>query len=141
MHVGEPCMVNPCTYEALIKIKDHLNRICSVDIASSDDHRKWLLIQFNGVPYNLASDIQDNVLTCKTCGLEIDKKGLDYSEWYDFLREHTKNCLSEDFIDEKFVSLYKKFLFMPRHGHAEMNEGKLLLKLLWYPIILHLSTL
>ena len=26
-------------------------------------------------------------------------------------------------------------------GHVEMNERKLLLKLLWYPIISHLSTL
>ena len=78
MHVGEPCMVNPCTYEALMKIMDHLKRICSVDIASSGDHQKWLLIQSDGVPYNLASGIQDNVLTCKTCGLEIDKKSFRF---------------------------------------------------------------
>ena len=141
MHVGEPCMVNACSYEALIKIMNHLKIICNVDIASSDDLRKWLLIQSNGVPYNVALNIQDYILTCKTCRLEIDKKGLDYSEWHDFLKEHMKNCLSDDLIDEKFVSPYKDILFMPGLGHVEMNEGKLLLKLLWYPINSHLSTL
>ena len=111
MHMGEPCMVKPCSYDALIKIMDHLKRICNVDIASSDDQRKWLLIQSDGVPYNLASDIQDNILTSKTCGLGVDKKSLDYSEWYDFLRQRKKNCLSDDFIDEKFVSPYKHFTY------------------------------
>ena len=120
--MGEPCMVNPCSYENLIKIMDHLKRICNVDIASSDALQKWLLIQSDGVPYNLASAIEDNILTCKTCGLEIDKKGLDYSEWYDFLKEHKKNCLLDDLIDEKFVSPYKNSLFMPGLGHAEMSE-------------------
>ena len=45
-----------------------------------------------------------------------------------------KNCLSDDFIDEKFDSPYKNILLMPGLGHLEMNEGKLLLKLLLYPI-------
>ena len=40
MYVGEPCMVNPCSYENLIKIMDHLKRICNVDIASSDALQK-----------------------------------------------------------------------------------------------------
>ena len=93
----------------------------------------WL-IQSAGVPYNLASDIQDNILTCKTSRLEVNKKGLDYSEWYNFLSEHVKNCLSDDLIDEKFVSPYKNILLMPGLGHVEMNEGRLLLKLLLYPI-------
>ena len=84
MDVGEPCMVKLCSYEALIKIMNHLKRICNVGIASSNDQPKWLLIQCDGAPYNLASDIQDDTLTCKTCGFEADKKGLDYSEWYDF---------------------------------------------------------
>ena len=141
MHMGEPCMVNPCSYENLIKIMDHLKRICNVDIASSDALQKWLLIQSDGVPYNLASAIEDNILTCKTCGLEIDKKGLDYSEWYDFLKEHKKNCLLDDLIDDKFVSPYKNSLFMPGLGHVEMSEGKCLLKLPWYPIISYLSML
>ena len=52
-----------------------------------------------------------------------------------------KNCLSHDLIGEKFVSPYKNILLMPELGRVEMNEGKLLLKLLWYPIISHLSTL
>ena len=63
------------------------------------------------------------------------------TKWYNFLKEHMKNCLSDDLIDEKFVSPYKDILFMPGLGHVEVNEGKLLLKLLWYPIISHLSTL
>ena len=141
MHMGEPCMVNPCSYENLIKIMDHLKRICNVDIASSDALQKWLLIQSDGVPYNLASAIEDNILTCKTCGLEIDKKGLDYSEWYDFLKENKKKCLLDDLIDEKFVCPYRNSLFMPGLGHVEMSEGKCLLKLPWYPIISHLSML
>ena len=80
-------MVNPCSCEALIKIMDHLKRIYNVDITSSDDLWEWLLIQSDGVPYNLASDIQDNILTCKTYRLEIDKKRLDYSEWCSILYE------------------------------------------------------
>ena len=74
MHVGEPCKVNPCPFERLIKIMDHLKRICNFNIASRDDLREWLLIQSDGVPYKLASDIQDNILTCKIFGLEIGKK-------------------------------------------------------------------
>ena len=40
-----------------------------------------------------------------------------------------KNCLSDDFIDEKFVSPYKKFLLMPGLGHVEMNERKTFAKI------------
>ena len=52
-----------------------------------------------------------------------------------------KNCLSGDLIDEKFVSTYKNILLIPGVGDVEMNQGKLLLKLLWYSIIPHLSML
>ena len=41
--------LNPCSYESLIKIMDHLKRICNVDNASSDAPRKWLLIFSDGV--------------------------------------------------------------------------------------------
>ena len=74
MHVGQPCKVNPCSYEPVIKIMDHQKRICNFNIASSDDLQEWLLIQSNGAPYNLASDIQDNILTRKIFRLEIGKK-------------------------------------------------------------------
>ena len=120
---------------------NHFKRICNVDNPSGDDLQKWLLIQSNGVPYSLASDIQGTILTCKTCGLEVGKKGLHYSECYKFFREHVNNCLSDDLIDEKFVSTYKNILLIPGLGDVEMNQGKLLLKLLWHPIIPHLSML
>ena len=62
------------SYGTLIKILGHLKRICNVDKANCDGLRKWLNIPSDGVPFNLASNTQDNILTCKTRGLEIDKK-------------------------------------------------------------------
>ena len=37
MDVGEPCMVNPSSYEALLEVMDHVKKTCSV---VSDKDRK-----------------------------------------------------------------------------------------------------
>ena len=68
MDVGEPCMVNPSSYEALLEVMDHVKKTCSF---GSNKERKWTVLASDGVPYVLASEIQDNLKQCCCCGLEI----------------------------------------------------------------------
>ena len=138
MHVGEPCMVNPCSQEAVYDVMSHIQKLCSV---GSEEERKWTTLISDGVPYILASDIQDFVLNCSQCDVIVDAKGIDKEELHSFLHEHEMECLSDIPISKRFTSNFKNFLLLPGLGHMELNEARLLLKLLWEPLISHVSSL
>ena len=89
MDVGEPCMVNPSSYEALLEVMDHVKKTCSV---GSDKERKWTILASDGVPYVLASEIQDNLKQCRCCGLEINTKHISEEDFEELLQNHEKNA-------------------------------------------------
>ena len=87
VHVGEPVMVNPCSHEAVQAVAAHVKSLCT-----TDSKRKWSIVLSDGVPYVLASEVQDNFLVCSSCGMEVDKKDVEQESWIEFEKEHIRNC-------------------------------------------------
>ena len=69
--IGELGLVNPCSPESVYNVVKLIQNICSV--GANENHKLTVLIS-DGVPYTLTSDIQDFVLFCQECGMEIDIK-------------------------------------------------------------------
>ena len=71
VQVRELYMVNPCSHEGIDEIMSHVKKCCSV---RSDCERKWTILVSDGVPYILASDIQDKFYICNIAILENTEK-------------------------------------------------------------------
>ena len=138
MHVGEPCLVNPCSQEAVYDVMSHIQKLCSI---GSAEERKWTTLISDGIPYILTSDIQDFVLHCSQYDVIVDTKEIDKEELHSSLHEHEMECFSDIPISKRFTSNFKSILLLPELGHMELNEARLLLKLLWEPLIFHVSSL
>ena len=138
MHVGEPCLVNPCSQEAVYDVMSHIQKLCSI---GSAEERKWTTLISDGIPYILTSDIQDFVLNCSQCDVIVDTKEIDKEELHSSLHEHEMECFSDIPISKRFTSTFKSILLLPELGHMELNEARLLLKLHWEPLIPHVSSL
>ena len=127
MHVREPCMVNPCSQEAIYDVMSHIQKLCSV---TSEEEKKWATLISDGVPYIMASNKQDFVLNCSQCDVIVDTKGIDKEELHSFLDEHEMECLSDIPISKRFTLNFKNLLLLLGLGHMELNEACILLKLL-----------
>ena len=138
MHVREPCMVNPCSQEAIYDVMSHIQKLCSV---TSEEEKKWATLISDGVPYIMASNKQDFVLNCSQCDVIVDTKGVDKEELHSFLDEHEMECLSDIPISKCFASNSKNFLLLPGLCHMELKVAHLLLRLLWEHLISHVSSL
>ena len=138
IHVGEICMVNPCSQESVCDVMKYIQNICS---AGDNKNRKWTILISDGVPYTLASDIQDFVLFCQECGMEVDRKGISSAKFEEFLITHESLCHSDIPINERFTSSFMNLLLLPGLGHMELNQSRILLKLLWEPILSHVVSL
>ena len=136
MDVGEPCMVNLSSFEALLEVMDHVKKTCSF---GSGKERKWTVLASDGVPYVLASEIQDNLKQCRCCVLEINTKYISEEDFGEFLQNHEKECNSNMPIKSGFVPLHKDILLLPGPGYMELNEARLLL--LWHPLISQLASM
>ena len=88
-----------------------------------------------------STDIQDNVLTFLKCDIMIDEKNIDDEDFKLFLEEHENECFSEILINGHFVSKFSNLLLLPGLGHMELNKARLLLKVLWVPMIANISHL
>ena len=75
-------MVNRCSQESVYDVIKHIQNICSV---RSTGNCKLTILISDMVPYTLASDIQDFVLFCQECGMEIDRKGIFQQNLMSFL--------------------------------------------------------
>ena len=115
-------MVNPCSEEAVYDVMSYIQKLCSV---GSEEERKWTTLISDGVPYILASDIQDFVLNCSECDVIVDTKGIDKEELHSFLQEHEMECLSDIPISKRFTSNFKNFLLLPELGYMELNEARI----------------
>ena len=127
-------MQNPASYEALNNIANHVRSLCGVDKAPKP--RKWTIIQSDGVPYVLASEIQDFHFVCCICKEVVDRKKLSDKEWKEFQLDHVKVCKAS-----VFKSQLDDVLLLLGLGHLELNSGRVLLKLLWEPLLVHIATL
>ena len=138
IHVGDPCMVNPRSQESVYSVMKHIQDICSV---GANENRKWAILISDGVPYTLASDIQDFVLFCQEWGMEVDRKGISAAEFEEFLITQESLCRPDIPINERFTSNFMNLLLLPGLGHMELNQSRVLLKLMWEPIFSHVVSL
>ena len=139
MQVGEPCMVNPSSHEAMDEVMSHVKKCCNV---GPHCERKRTILASDGVPYILASDIQDNFYICNNCNIEVDRKNITDEEFNEYIQVHCQSCKQSNGTEaEQFSKRHQDILLLPGPGHMELNEGKMLLKFLWYPFVSYLSTL
>ena len=78
VQVRELYMVNPCSHEGIDEIMSHVKKCCSV---RSDCERKWTILVSDGVPYILASDIQDKFYICNNCNIGEYRKNITNEEF------------------------------------------------------------
>ena len=138
IHVGEICMVNPCSQESVCDVMKYIQNICS---AGDNKNRKWTILISDGVPYTLASDIQDFVLFCQECGMEVDRKGISSAEFEEFLITYESLCRADIPIRERFTLSFMNLLLLSGLGRVELNQSCIFLKLLWEPILSHVVSL
>ena len=50
--IGEPCIENPCSYDAVQNVPQHTKAQCKID-----QTRKWTTVGCDGLPYILGSRI------------------------------------------------------------------------------------
>ncbi|XP_061166699.1 uncharacterized protein LOC133175604 [Saccostrea echinata] len=84
---GEPIFENPCSYEAVEKVLDHL-----MEEAKVGDARRWTAVGCDGLPYILASRLIEEIFICPLCRRQYDGR----AEFLSHINEthHTDN--SED---------------------------------------------
>ena len=138
IHVGEICMVSPCSQESVCDVMKYIQNICS---AGDNENRKWTILISDGVPYTLASDIQDFVLFCQECGMEIDRKGISSAEFEEFLITYESLCRADIPIRERFTLGFMNLLLFSGLGRVELNQSCVFLKLLWERILSHVVSL
>ena len=129
VHIGEPCMVNPNSFESLKNVLIHVS--ATNKLGKNENNRKWTLLICDGVPYTIASNLQDKYLFCNICKEEI-KNMVGIEELEKTKREHAalhqnKTCT--------FHNLFHNIILLPGPGHTELNMGCLSLKLLWVPFL------
>ena len=128
-------MVNPCSQESVYSTMKHNQIICSV---GANENGKWTILISDGF---LASRTQGFVLFCQERGMEVDRKGISLAEFEEFLGTHESLCRSEIPTKERFTSSFMNLLLLPDLGHMELNQSRILLKLLWEPILTHVGYL
>ncbi|XP_076087738.1 uncharacterized protein LOC143058159 [Mytilus galloprovincialis] len=127
--MGEPCFENQCSYEAVIKVFDHIINVANVK--DGNESRKWTMVGCDGLPYTLGSRIIDNYSVCHDCKMEFD----DAAEFEEH-KNYRSHCTNIPYSDcQKYMNL----MMLPVLGHYEINMSKALMKLLWDVIIIDLA--
>ena len=121
--IGESCMENPCSINACKGVSKHITDLAIKDDECDDDSRNWTVIVCDGVPYVYLSNVQDHTVKCETCGA-IFSDSTEHSDC---------NGLSKPY--------YGDFILLPGPGHIEINMGRAALKLMWEPVLNHISSL
>ncbi|XP_062608370.1 uncharacterized protein LOC134270197 [Saccostrea cucullata] len=112
---GEPIFENPCSYEAVEKVLDHL-----LEEAEVGTTRHWTAVGCDGLPYVLASRIIEELYICPTCRIQYDE---------DEFINHIETSKHANDLEEG--RKYRNILMLAGHGHFEINMTKALFKLLW----------
>ena len=126
VHIREPCMVNPNSFESLKHTLNHVS--ATSNLGKNENNRKWTLLISGGVPYTTASNLQDKYLFCNICREEV-KNMVDIEELEKMKSEHAALHQNETCT---FHNLFHNIILL---RHIESNMGRLLLKLPWVPFL------
>ena len=77
-----------------------------------------------------AADLQDSIVKYNSCNDEIDKKGVNFSEWKTFLELYNEKHIDDSFA---FETVFDNVALVLDSGHIEINLTRFLLSLLWEP--------
>ncbi|XP_069122376.1 uncharacterized protein [Argopecten irradians] len=125
--MGDPCFENPCSYESVQKVFDHISDLCDLDSGA----HSWTFVGCDGLPYTLGSRILENVFRCPDCPREFEDE-CDFSAHRDDF-EHGGN------VSLHHCRKYKNIILLPGLGHYEINMVKAVFKLLWPVCIVDLA--
>ena len=116
--VGEPDFVNPNSYDNIIQVVQAIGTRAGVK-QYGGGKREWLLMECDGLPYNLIRDIITNVWRCPQCS----------SCYYglEFFQDHMCHVLKNVKPEQEFGWL------VPVSGllHLEINIARSFMKLNW----------
>ncbi|XP_062603684.1 uncharacterized protein LOC134265484 [Saccostrea cucullata] len=126
--MGEPCFENPCSYEAVEKVLQHI-----LEEADVGARREWTVIGCDGLPFTLASRIIENTFVCPHCTMEfMDEADFD---------EHRSNYKHANNDSKQKCRKYNNIVMIPGLGHYEINMTKALFRLLWDIALVDLAKL
>ncbi|XP_052075429.1 uncharacterized protein LOC127712863 [Mytilus californianus] len=119
--VGDPCFENPCSYESVEKVFDHIRDLTG--LTDNSKVRQWTMLGCDGLPYTLGSRTIENVSVCQDCKMEFDEE----ANFKDHIKQndHCKELSAND------CRKYNNIVMIPGLGHYEINMVKVLIKLLW----------
>lgn len=120
--VGEPIMVNPCSYQSVEIVLDNLVH------QLIKDGREWCIVGCDGLPYILASKIIQNYVHCLECQKKF--KMVDEFNVHNRIVHNNK---------AHFQKTYQHIVLIPGLGHFEINSVKALFKLEWNILLLHMA--
>ena len=126
VHIREPCMVNPNSFESLKHALNHVS--ATSNFGKNENNRKWTLLISDGVPYTTASNLQDKYLFCNICKEEV-KNMVDIEELEKMKSDHATLHQNEACT---FHNLFHNIILL---RHIESNMGRLLLNLPWVPFL------
>ena len=93
--------------------------------------RKWIRVGFDGVPYNIAASLIDNVVVCNVCGAEVDTKKQPFAQHIQ------SNHPGQTDIGHKL--LFDYILLTPGAGHIEINLLRAIFKLCKHICLWHIA--
>ena len=98
------------------------------------------------VCYKCFGSFPKSDVKCPHCGINMEKYKNDcdpyfWTESKHPIMSHEKECNSNLPVKSRFMPLHKDLLLLPGPGHMELNEARILLKLLWHPLISQLASM
>ena len=119
VHVGEPDMLNPNSFENIAKILTNLGERAKISKYSDVGKREWLFLENDGGILFIILKLIFNVLKCPECN-EIMYGKINFEDHTCFVLKNVKHSHEFDWI-------------VPQLGllHLEMNSGKSFMSLNW----------
>ena len=105
--LGEVIGVNPNSRETVKYVLREISNQCM-----GGSLRKWIRIGCDGVPYNIAVKLLDEIYVCSNCSSHIDLKEQS-------IEDHVNR--SPDCNDADKPKLFDSILLVPGPGHIELN--------------------
>ena len=115
VHVGDPHMLNPCSYSAVESLLDN--------IMEENKEKEWFILGCDGSPYLLAARMIENYALCPVCEETLKSEVL--------FQQHINATHNDPTISFNTNRKFKNILLIPRLGHFEINFTKAIFKLMW----------
>ena len=127
--MGEPCLVNPNSYQTVCQVGKHIQTTAIGD-------RKWTAIGCDGNPYLIMRKLQQTTFHCPQYKIDMTSTGPEFVGHM--------SSVHNVIINAKEVIEYLTFnniLLLTGAGHFEMNMLRCIIKFAWEPIFQSVANL